>query len=78
MSGKKAKEERQAAKTVAAQFTITAFADGSLTVDGPIENFILFRSMMCSAEKAVLDMMREQNTRRILSPSPGLSIAKPR
>lgn len=76
MSEKKAKEERRMGPTPRCQFIITGLSDGSVAVEGPTDNFVLFRSMMCHAELAVLKKMREDSARRIIAPNPGLSVVK--
>lgn len=67
MSEKKAKEARRAEKVLAdeviAEFHIRAFANGAIKIVGPINNFLLFRDIMNSAERAVLTEIQKQITK---------------
>jgi len=40
---------------VTAEFNIRAYSNGTVNITGPIDNFFLFRSVMNSAEQAVLN-----------------------
>jgi len=50
-------------KSVIAKFTIELFSDGNVQVVGPIKSFVLFRQAMNLAERAILDMMKEEAER---------------
>jgi len=46
---------------VTAEFNIRAYSNGTVNITGPIDNFFLFRSVMNSAEQAVLDHIAKKS-----------------
>lgn len=46
---------------VTAEFNIRAYSNGTVNISGPIDNFFLFRSVMNSAEQAVLDHIAKKS-----------------
>ena len=60
---------------VTAEFNIRAYSNGTVNITGPIDNFFLYRSVMNSAEHAVLEHIAkksiQQNSNIII---PGMKI----
>ena len=46
---------------VTAEFNIRAYSNGTVNITGPIDNFFLFRSVMNSAEQAVLSHISKKS-----------------
>ena len=63
MSGPELKEEINQLNTVqvTAEFNIRAYSNGTVNISGPIDNFFLYRSVMNSAEQAVLNHIAKRS-----------------
>ena len=46
---------------ITAEFNIRAYSNGTVNITGPIDNFFLFRSVMNSAEQAVLSHISKKS-----------------
>ena len=46
---------------VAAELNIRMYSNGTVNVNGPIDNFFLFRNIMNLAERAVLEHIAKKN-----------------
>ena len=62
---------------ITAEFNIRAYSNGTVNITGPIDNFFLFRSVMNSAEQAVLSHITKKSMQQ--KPNiivPGMMIPK--
>ena len=48
--------DAQQGKPIEIQYIVTVRTDKSIDVTGPVDNFFLFRDIMCKAELSVLDL----------------------
>lgn len=60
MSEKRAKEARHEASVVETEYIIRQFTDGHVELKGNLTNFLVFRDIMNTAERAFLNQISKQ------------------
>lgn len=66
------REARQLATEVIYEYHIKVFADGNASIEGPIDNLLIYRDVMNKVERAVLNRFAQGERSRIVVPKIGV------